>query len=105
MHLNLIIVTWFSELIVWAHIFYIECNHFNIKGWETLEEKLECVEATFQMLNDWWTYPPIDSAEKDSFASKHLSNAFDTVLQIKKIPNDKEIGFWIDETKVTWLHS
>lgn len=39
---------------------------------------------------------------KDSFV---LSNAFDTALQIKKIPNYKETWFLIGGTKVTGLHS
>lgn len=28
------------------------------------EEKLEYIRVTFGMLNDWWTYTPIEGAEK-----------------------------------------
>lgn len=53
MHLNLIIITWFSELIFGDVNFILNKIIATLREWETLKEKSECVEATFWMLNDW----------------------------------------------------
>ena len=105
------IVIWFSELIVWTDKFCIAYNNFisPLREWKFWREIRIC--ESYIWYAEWLVHlHPYWGCWINSCV---LSNAFNTLQQIKKLWNDMEIPFslqtilWflIEEAKVAGLHS